>query len=102
MKMILRCSRGFLARSPCAGPPAIAQSLSIEPLHTKVCWVVRIPNRWNFTSEDRRLYQNDVNVVEFRHNPTADGENPCRRLAVRQPPGNKSLQHERLLDLNNR
>jgi hypothetical protein len=71
MKFIHRCSKWFIVLSAFVGPPATPQSLTIEPPHTSVCWVVRIPDHWDFTPADLRLYQNVTNA-EFRSKPTAD------------------------------
>jgi hypothetical protein len=73
VKINHRRSGWFVAVSIFWDLPAIPQSLAIEPPHSVVCWVTKIPDRWDFTAADLRLYGNVTNV-EFRRNPIADGE----------------------------
>ena len=75
MRKIPRCSKWFVALSTLACLPVIPQPLTIEPPHTKVCWVVQVPERWRFTAEQRKEYETDhVSHLEFRRNQAGDGE----------------------------
>jgi hypothetical protein len=53
----------------------MTQSFTIEPPHTNICWVVQTPDRWAFTSQQRKEYETDTTShLEFRRSPLGDGE----------------------------
>jgi hypothetical protein len=53
----------------------MAQSFTIEPRHTNICWVVQISDGWAFTPQQRKEHETDKRVsLEFRRSPLGDGE----------------------------